>query len=269
VLASGSSGNCSALVLESGQTQALWLIDAGLSTRRTHALLAALGLRGVEPRGIILTHLDDDHANPTTLAGLTDHVPVLIHRRHLKRAEREGRLFRRTEVFQTSLDLAPGFRALAHIAHHDVEGSVAFRFTLDAAGAGCEIGFATDIGRPTEELAHHLAGVDVLAIESNYCPELQWAAKRPELVKKRVMGGNGHLSNQQCARLVRSIAPARHVVLLHLSRQCNTPELAAREHAGASYRLTVSSHAEPTGWIETAAHLSPRRPGMALSLFEA
>ena len=44
VLASGSSGNCSALVIGEGDDAEVVLIDLGLSPRRTRKELAALGI---------------------------------------------------------------------------------------------------------------------------------------------------------------------------------------------------------------------------------
>jgi phosphoribosyl 1,2-cyclic phosphodiesterase len=98
-----------------------------------------------------------------------------------------------------------------------------------------------------------LAGVDVLAIESNYCPRMQVASKRPEFLKKRIMGGAGHLSNEECLEAVGAIGPRREVVLLHLSRDCNAPDHAASLHAGAGYRVTVARHDGPTAAIRVSA----------------
>lgn len=268
VLASGSAGNCSVLVAQSQYETAFWLIDAGLSMRRTLRLLAEVGVTDQLPRGIILTHLDADHANPSVLDGFGDEVPVFLHRRHLRRAEREGRLFRRTEVFDQQVKLGAGCSLSVRLAHHDIDGSATLRFLLEGDEGCCELGYATDVGRPTSELIDHLSGVDVLAIESNYCPRMQEAAARPAVLKARVMGGSGHLSNQQCVRMVRAIAPKQHVVLLHLSRQCNTPELATIEHLGSEYQLSISSQTEPTHWIE--AGFRPAGPARikAETLFE-
>lgn len=268
VLASGSAGNCSVLVAQTDHQTSFWLIDAGLSMRRTLRLLAEVGLADALPRGIILTHLDTDHANPSVLDGFGDEVPVFLHRRHLRRAEREGRLFRRTEVFDQQLNLGAGCSISVCLAHHDIDGSAALRFLLEQDDGCCELGYATDVGRPTSELIEHLSGVDVLAIESNYCPRMQEAAARPAVLKERVMGGSGHLSNQQCLRMVRAIAPRHHVVLLHLSRQCNTPELATIEHLGSEYQLSISSQNEPTHWIDASFRPSGPARVRAQTLFE-
>ncbi len=256
------------LVAESDNETSFWLIDAGLSMKRTKRLLAEVGLGERLPRGIILTHLDDDHANSSVIDGFGNDVPVFLHRRHLGRAEREGRLFRRTEILENNLRLGSGCTVHVKLAHHDIDGSAALRFSLEREDGCCDLGYATDLGRPTAELIDHLSGVDVLAIESNYCPQMQEAASRPAMVKARVTGGSGHLSNQQCVRMVKAIAPQGHVVLLHLSRQCNTPELAAIEHLGSDYQLIVSSQHEPTQWIEAGVRLARPARIHAETLFE-
>ncbi|MBS0191259.1 MAG: MBL fold metallo-hydrolase [Phycisphaerales bacterium] len=268
VLASGSAGNCSVLVISDHSGSSFWLIDAGLSMRRTRKLLQQIGLGEQSPRGILLTHLDDDHAGRSTLDGFGEDVPVFMHKRHLGRASREGRLFRRTELLADGLKLSDSCSVHVRLAHHDTDGSASFRFTLEDRSRRAQLGYATDLGRPTAELIDHLRGVDILAIESNYCPLMQEAADRPRLVKDRVTGGSGHLSNQQCARMVRAIAPRRHVVLLHLSRQCNSPELAAREHRDAGYELFISSQTDPTPWLDAPVRESTMEPVRAATIFE-
>ncbi len=61
ILASGSAGNCSVLTYGSGLTTRAFLIDAGLSPRRTRTLLADLGLRFDQLDHILVTHFDRDH----------------------------------------------------------------------------------------------------------------------------------------------------------------------------------------------------------------
>lgn len=247
VLSSSSGGNCSALIL-GGASPRIILIDLGLSPRRTGALLAAAGLDQLPVAAVIITHLDTDHLSPSWSAlkrgstPLPSDVPLYIHKRHIGRAQREGTLFGRTYAYDDGFEPAPGVTVRSHLVAHDSLGCASLRVEVGDR----RLGWATDVGCPTESLARHLAGVDVLAIESNYCPVMEHESERPEFLKRRVMGGAGHLSNQQCGDLARRVAPRSHVVLLHLSRQCNTPELAAAEHAGAPYTLIVSRHDGPT-----------------------
>jgi len=247
VLASSSSGNCSVVSVRRGGERRVFLIDAGLSPRRTRGLLAQLGVEPTSVEGILFTHLDHDHMHPGWIGAMPESWRVMLHRRHRGRGERAGLLRQRAEVFDGEFEAA-GLGVSPLLMSHDELGSAAFR--IDCAGRS--LGFATDLGKPDQRLVEHLRGVDVLAIESNYCPRMQDASGRPAFLKQRIMGGNGHLSNAQSAGLVRQIQPREHVVLLHLSRQCNHPSLAAASHAHAGYRLTISDHTEPTGWVPVA-----------------
>lgn len=253
VLASGSSGNCS--VLESGPpgNRRLCLIDAGLSPRKTRKALEDIGRSLDQVDDLVVTHLDHDHFHAGWATGLPERALLRLHKRHLGRAERAGLLHRRTEPF----DCAPagsfhlqGIDAVFAplMVSHDSLGVAVFR--IDFPRFGSSLGFATDVGRVPVRLIEHLAGVDVLAIESNYCPEMQASSDRPEYLKRRIMDGSGHLSNQQCLDAVQEIGPRDHVVLLHLSRHCNRPELVAELHAGADYSLTISTQEQPTRWVK-------------------
>ncbi len=259
VLASSSSGNCSVVLDGAGAI----LIDLGLSPRRTLELLARVGVEPERVRAALVTHLDDDHLHPGWAEGWSRVLPssalFCLHARHRGRAARAGQLLhRRTLPFDAPFDLGPT-RVEPALAGHDDLGSVVYRLRATSPG-GAHLGLATDLGRATEAVTTHLRGVPVLAIESNYCPALQEASARPDFLKRRIMGGYGHLSNAQCARAVREIAPGSHVVLLHLSRQCNRPDLASREHAGAPYALTIAAPDEPTPWIELRADDAQANP---------
>ncbi len=250
VLSSSSSGNCSALVVTRGDKRELWLIDLGLSPRRTRTLLSQQNLADVPISGALLTHLDHDHIHQGWIGGLPQSWRVCLHVRHEPRAGGMGLLHHACDVYHEAFTLgSDDVRVQPLICSHDDWGSVAFRI---ASPTG-ELGFATDIGRPTPQLVNHLRDVDALAIESNYCPQMQAASPRPAFLKDRITGGHGHLSNEQSAQLARQIRPARDIVLLHLSRDCNTPDLAASHHRDASrphVRVTIASPLDPTPLIE-------------------
>lgn len=280
VLGSGSRGNCSILRSPApGGGERLIMIDAGLSPRRTAALLEGLGLQMNQVDGVIFTHLDCDHFQPAWVRALPAHARVYVHRSHRSRAEAGGLLYRRAVLFSDTAEITlsppegsrdrPGFAATCVTNAHDDLGSVAFRFSF--AGGG-DLGYATDLGCAGDELLGCLAGVSTLAIESNYCPEMQRASDRPAFLKRRITGGRGHLSNHESADAARRIDPARRLVLLHLSSECNTPELAAAAHARMRDRGPVISLQDaPTPWIslEPAAPRPPRICQTQASLFDA
>jgi phosphoribosyl 1,2-cyclic phosphodiesterase len=252
ILASGSAGNCALLRTGAGYS----LIDIGLSPRRTMRLLRECGVEPEAIADVLITHLDHDHFHSSWLRAMPASWTLRLHRAHLGRAKRAGALFRRTLPFDCNepIDL-PGAGARALRLAHDSLGVAAFRIECGDRS----IGYATDLGRATDDLIRHLAGVGLLAIESNYCPRLQAASTRPAFLKQRITGGAGHLSNHECAEATRRIG-ARRVVLLHLSRDCNRPELAIGAHHGAACEITASSQHEPTDWIEAPVGDSTRTP---------
>lgn len=267
VLASGSSGNCSLLHISGGgQRDRLILIDAGISPRRTRNLIASLGLAGFPICGIVLTHLDHDHWNSGWLNTLDTSVPVWCHADHADRARSNSLHRLNLQTFESSFAPTDGIEVESVLGSHDELGSAVFRFGL--RGAGAFLGFATDLGRVQPDIVRFLAGVDTLAIESNYCPELQRSSERPEFLKNRIMTGFGHLSNQQCVEAISRIKPRRRVVLLHLSRQCNSPERASAGHRHSPYSLVVTSAANPTPWLDLHAAATPSEPPFPLTLFD-
>jgi ribonuclease BN (tRNA processing enzyme) len=266
VLASGSAGNCTVVAVRRGGVTRACLIDLGLSPRRTVRLLAGLGLGLHQVDDVILTHLDSDHVYTGWLGarGLPRHVRLHVHARHAEAAGLPGLFGPAAVVYEDGLVLRDGTRVRAVVAPHDRLGVAALRMEGETGagadgglragtgGEGWSLGYATDVGRVEDELVEHLRGVDVLAIESNYCPRMQVESGRPLALIERIMGGRGHLSNQEAVEAIGRIAPRRHVVLLHLSRQCNDPAVVASLHAGAGYGVTISSQEAPTGWVAIA-----------------
>jgi phosphoribosyl 1,2-cyclic phosphodiesterase len=261
VLASGSRGNCSVLVVPEGGTRRVILIDAGLSPRRTTNLLASRGIDLWEIDAIVLTHLDADHAHLGWAKAARLRAPLYVHASHRGRAERTGLCVHPTEVFASAFSIGRSVQVEPELLSHDSLGVVAFRFEITADdGRRARVGFATDVGRPTAALANHVRGSDVLAIESNYCPVMQRASARPEFLKHRIMGGAGHLSNEQCVEVVRQAAPRGRVVCLHLSQQCNDPRLVRSLHAGSTYALTIAEQDRATGWLAIEPGEEPLQP---------
>lgn len=255
ILASGSSGNCSVLVLPGSNGPRALLIDAGLSPRRTEKLLASCGLSLSQVSGVVLTHLDSDHWNSGWVSAWPRRWLLWLGERHAAFAKRR-RLTPLDSVrtfADTAFEPAAGIRVTPVMASHDELGVAGFRMEVSRDELAGSLGFATDLGRVPESFVQALRDVDVLAIESNYCPRLQMASSRPWHLKQRIMGGHGHLSNEQALEAIHAIAPREHVVLLHLSRQCNDPGLVASMHAGSDYSLTISSQETATRWVSVPA----------------
>jgi len=106
-----------------------------------------------------------------------------------------------------------------------------------------------------------------MVLESNYCEQLLDAdEKRPWSLKQRISSRHGHLSNFQAREFAKELQEQglERVVLGHLSRDCNTAEVARKEFEELSLReVKVASQDEPTGWMPVA---DP--PPIALSVDE-
>ena len=258
VLASGSGGNCTVVRTPAGVV----LIDIGIGPRVASQRLAGTGVRVGEVAAVCLTHLDRDHFNFNWIGTLVKYqVPVFcsVRRRddllRMTGCAEFARLVRTFDGFE--FEPLPGLLAQPIALAHDDTGSHGFR--LD--GFGCRAGYATDLGRVPELLIEAFEGVDVLAIESNYDVTMQRNSQRPWFLVQRIMGGRGHLSNEQALDAVRRIItrsiatcgklPGR-VVLLHRSAECNCPDR-LRELFGTDARiaprLVLAEQHERTEWI--------------------
>jgi phosphoribosyl 1,2-cyclic phosphodiesterase len=258
ILASGSSGNCAVVRCGGG----VMLIDCGIGPRTTAARLRQLGIRGTDLLAICLTHLDSDHFNARWIGPIVKHrIAVWCH------AQRAAELARRVDDQAFSALIQPfngepfsplwGMSCEAIRLPHDNCGSHGFV----VEGHGARVGWATDLGRVEEALIARFCGLNILAIESNYDPQMQQESGRPIFLQRRIMGGAGHLSNQQAFAAVRAILDRcerggtelpDHIVLLHRSRQCNCPRLVRRlfgQDGRIAGRLTLAEQDAPTPWL--------------------
>jgi phosphoribosyl 1,2-cyclic phosphodiesterase len=94
------------------------------------------------------------------------------------------------------------------------------------------LGILTDLGHVFSALTELVESLDAVLLESNYDPKMLRDGFYPEMLKKRIIGSGGHLSNIESAELLRSAASSRMrwACLAHLSQDNNTPHLALKTH---------------------------------------
>jgi len=273
VLGSGSSGNSTVVRAAAGA----FLIDAGFGPRATEGRLHGTGLAVADISAIVLTHLDSDHFNYHWLLTILKYgIRVYVARRHVRqflqapevrdlrgkravKGEPADGFDRLVMPFDESLAPLPGVHIEVLPLVHDEAGSHGFVIIC----GDYRVGYATDLGCVSEELITRFCGADVVAIESNYDPFMEEHSGRPWQLKRRIMGGSGHLSNEQAFAAVRAILDRtaavcgpgrlpRHIVLLHRSRQCNCPKLLRTLFAGdprVAPVLTLADQQERTPWL--------------------
>lgn len=235
------------------------LIDCGIGPRTAAHRMKPLGVRVADISAICLTHLDRDHFNLHWIDEICRRgIRVHCHEScvgELLRAVDDPDFARHVWPFDGKpFELQAGVRCQTVRLAHDNTGSHGFALE----GFGARLGYATDLGRVERELLDLFCDLDILAIESNYDPQMQRDSARPWFLQQRIMGGRGHLSNAQAFAAVRwvldraSVKFPQHIVLLHRSRECNCPHVVrdvfARDARIAS-RLVLAEQDSATPWL--------------------
>jgi phosphoribosyl 1,2-cyclic phosphodiesterase len=228
VLASGSKGN--AAVVE-GSEGAL-LIDCGLAFKTLRARCDAVGFSLERVRAVLVTHEHSDHGKGLRVClrglrklGVEPAVYVTAATRGHCAAVREidG------EFALSELEVGESLRVASMLVStfatsHDAVDSLG----LCVEEGGRRIGFCTDTGFLTQGAAAGLAGCDVLALETNHDERMLREGPYAAVLKQRVAGDGGHLSNVQAAAALEQLLcdQLACVVGMHISQQNNEPALA-------------------------------------------
>jgi len=271
ILGSGSAGNCA--YVETAEARIL--VDAGFSPRQIRTRLASIGKTPENLSAILLTHEHSDHI--AGLLGLADkfHIPVFCNR-----GTQDGTIWAFKEkwgkktnlaleskdtfkskldwrLFETGASFEIGDVGIETFSiPHDAQDPVGFLLRTNSGN----IGFATDLGHVTKLVLERIKHANFLVLESNHdvkmlqdCPRRSWA------LKQRILGRHGHISNVTAAETVAQIMSAnlKQLYLAHLSRECNTPEIAEHvmaeqlHHIGAKHvALTIAAQDTPCATVK-------------------
>ncbi len=222
ILASGSKGN--AMVLESrGKT---YLIDAGLSSK---ALCSRLCARGYDPAalsGILITHDHSDHISAIDVFTRKYDIPIYANESTAAAIERGCKQPPTFVIFEsdTSFDLDDGLTVDAFRVPHDAAEAVGYTIST----AKNRLLITTDLGQINTAVARAISRATAIVLESNHDYEMLRNSGRVSQLIGRIHGRFGHLENcDACQAIAQFASPAlKHVILAHLSGDCNNPALA-------------------------------------------
>ena len=239
--ASGSSGNAALLSCENTHI----LIDMGISCKRVCTALNALRLTPEDLSAVLITHEHSDH-----IKGLETYVkkyrtPIYctpaVSRQLSYRIAGIAPLLH-TVQFGGTVQFG---KVLAEIlpTSHDCQESAAWHFTTPEG----RVGYLTDTGYIVEETGKRLLGAEILVLESNHDVDMLLGGRYPYPLKRRILGEQGHLSNDAAAAYAAGSVRAgtRTVLLAHLSQDNNTPETALRTVGAALAGMDVVLAAAP------------------------
>ena len=269
MLGSGSSGN-SALV---ATDHCKILVDGGLSARQ---LMLRLAEREVVPEqldGVLLTHEHTDHVCGLEVLCRKFEVPIYCNRLTAEALRCSGLLqrHRNWRIFETGSEFSICDVAVQTFpVPHDAVDPLGFVFY---AGSG-SLGFITDLGYATKMIIERLRAVQTLVIETNHDEKLlQNDTHRPWPVKQRIQSRHGHLWNAAAASVIEELLSGNIelIVLGHLSRDCNTPELAFNTVRSSLIRrgkINIEIHIATQSKISPRFRIGETKPGPFQPTFE-
>ena len=222
-LSSGSDGNLTYIETLNAKI----LLDAGLSASEITKRLALLRVTPEEIDAILITHEHCDHIKGLDVFASKYHTKVYVHNKglwalksKLKKCDQiqfmpfDDMDFYIKDLLVTNFPLS-----------HDSEYCSEYSFKEKTK----KVSILTDLGYTNNEILSKIAGSVHVYIEANHDIDmLKNNPSYPLVLKQRILGKRGHLSNVACAEAVEYLARTgtKQVMLAHLSRENNTPELA-------------------------------------------
>ena len=225
-IASGSSGNC----IYIGSEETHILVDAGISCKRIEAGLKKAELTGNDISGLFITHEHSDHIQGLGVLARRYGIPIYATKGTIEGilhgakslGEINEALFHEVNVdedFQLGDLTVHPFRIL-----HDAKEPCGYRFESD----GRKAAIATDLGTFNPYIVENLQGVNAVLLEANHDVRMLQAGPYTYALKQRILSDRGHLSNENSGLLLNKILhdDLKHILLGHLSKENNMPELA-------------------------------------------
>ncbi len=241
ILGSSSSGN--ALLVYNETTRLL--IDNGLSYKRLAAAMAETGVAPESLDAVLVTHEHTDHVRGLGVLARRVDAPVFMTQPCAEALPASVGVIPNVMHFESGDTLQfNGLSVTSFAVSHDAADPV--NYVVRSNGA--TLGLATDFGHCSQLIRARLMGANALVIESNYCPDLLRQGPYPPSIQQRIRSRTGHLSNHDVQKLLRQLRheALRLVVLAHISRDNNTPELACALAREALDGLPVQILAAPS-----------------------
>ena len=258
-LSSGSDGNCTFV----GDGECAVLIDVGISFSKIKKAFEEYNIDWENIKALFITHEHTDHIKGLlTFCKKTD-IPVYASPSTaeyiiMQHPELEGRINAVNIGKELKIDK---MSVVTFSVSHDAKEAVGYRITTADNRA---VVYSTDTGIVDDEMLAYIKDADLNIIEANYDEGmLSCNPTYPFLLKQRISGEYGHLSNLQCAQTVLTLAKcgSKRFMLAHLSHQNNTPEVAM---SAVRAKLLENGFAEN---IDFEIHVAPRFEASRMLIF--
>lgn len=220
---SGSSGNC---YLVRTEDTAL-LVDAGISLKKIREGLAETKTDSEQLAAVLVTHEHSDHIRSLgALLRKKQNLKAYANEKTWEAIEKDSSAERRICFKNDEPFTVGGIGIKAFKVSHDAVDPVGYSFYYK----GRQISIVTDTGCIKDEVVKEIAEADILVIEANHDVDMLRIGRYPWYLKQRILGDFGHLSNESAGitltRLLSGHRKERRILLAHLSKENNFPEMA-------------------------------------------
>ena len=221
-LFSGSSGNCS--FVQTNTTKIL--IDAGESAKKIGESLDEIHVNPSDIDAILITHEHSDHIKGLGTLSKKFNIPVYANKETWDAMKVQKEKIDENNVNTFTLDKfnIGDIEVKPFSIPHDAANPCGFNLYHDNK----KMSIATDIGHMNNDVIKHLSNSSFMLLEANYEPEILKCSSYPYILKERIKGPNGHLSNLDAGKTISYLINhgLNNVMLGHLSKENNFPELA-------------------------------------------
>lgn len=229
MIASGSKGN--ACLIETGNKRIL--IDCGTTKRYLTQSFAHLNMSFDDIDVLLITH---DHS---------DHTSQIKHFKNAVVYSPKDSIYRHVEVIPYQSFVIEKLEVLPIKTSHDDEDSVGYVIQSE----GKKLVYITDTGYVRTQDFEYIRDANYYIMESNHDPELLMQTNRPYHIKRRILSDEGHLSNDDAARVLQEVVGTntQEIILAHLSGEANTAELAldtVTSHVSSHVNVKVAQQFE-------------------------
>lgn len=222
-LFSSSTGN--SIYIGSGDDSLL--IDAGMTAKQLEQALWNIGADADNISNIFITHEHNDHVKGLKVFSKKHKIRAVMTQGTYEALSRTDALENVEEcciITPDGVDLGC-MLVKAFGTSHDSKESCGY--TVEMAN-GRKVAVATDLGIMTDTVFDAIKGADLVMLESNHDVNMLQCGGYPYILKRRILGVKGHLSNDACAETVAKLIKTgtTRFFLGHLSRENNLPQLA-------------------------------------------
>ena len=199
-LYSGSSGN--SLLVESNKTKIL--VDCGTSAKKITTALDELSIDITDIDAILVTHEHTDHIQSLGTISKKYNIPVFANYETWNSMPKQTEKIdiKNRNVFKNDNEFQIGnLQIFPFSTPHDAANPCGFSIV----NGDKKLSIATDLGHMNEVIFENLKGSSFMLLEANYEPEVLKMSQYPFLLKRRIAGPHGHLSNNEAGQTISAL----------------------------------------------------------------